>query len=322
MASQSLSGLLSTSGKTKPPKVKQACDCCHVRKIRCDGALVQPCNNCRIANLSCTYYTIPKKKGPKGPSRKTPRTILKMQMQMQHENSRAPEIKAHERPIITPSASSSSPSDIVSSFEPSNSPFLPSPLLSLEVAEQYIEIFFKYKYAVTPFLHRERLYARLTSLYQSPDTYALVASLCASMIGQLQSDQPVVTSSDLPFDATISKAEFFVSEAKRARSFREYVEKPTISDIHTSFFLFSTMFNLGRHNSAWFYLREAMTMSQLLRLEHEETYLEMDEIDAIFTRRTFWLLFISERYAMSKSRLMDSMSNSPIEDMLFKNIDL
>jgi hypothetical protein len=38
-----------TSTMKKPPKIKQACDCCHARKIRCDGASVcfflQACND-------------------------------------------------------------------------------------------------------------------------------------------------------------------------------------------------------------------------------------------------------------------------------------
>src|SRR5271170_3597577 len=48
----------------KLAKVKQACDCCHARKIRCDGN--QSCVNCQMADLRCTYLAMPKKKGPKG----------------------------------------------------------------------------------------------------------------------------------------------------------------------------------------------------------------------------------------------------------------
>jgi hypothetical protein len=49
------------------PKVKQACDSCHARKVKCDGTC--PCSQCTVAELRCTYLAVQKKKGPqkKGP---------------------------------------------------------------------------------------------------------------------------------------------------------------------------------------------------------------------------------------------------------------
>src|SRR2546430_2844811 len=52
------------SSSRRIQKVRQACDCCHARKIRCDGK--NPCANCQITELQCTYLAVPKKKGPKG----------------------------------------------------------------------------------------------------------------------------------------------------------------------------------------------------------------------------------------------------------------
>ena len=42
---------------------RRACDCCRLRKIRCDS--LQPCNNCRKYSLSCLYLHVPKKSGPR-----------------------------------------------------------------------------------------------------------------------------------------------------------------------------------------------------------------------------------------------------------------
>src|SRR5271163_4425901 len=88
----------------KPPKIKQACDCCHARKIRCDGAA--PCSNCQATSLPCTYLLIPKKKGPKGPSTRTPRAVLKMRMnqeQSTRSDTSLPDIKpAMSPPLVSP----------------------------------------------------------------------------------------------------------------------------------------------------------------------------------------------------------------------------
>ncbi|CAI1611846.1 hypothetical protein SEUBUCD646_0E02770 [Saccharomyces eubayanus] len=43
--------------------VKQACDCCRVRRIKCDGK--GPCSRCLQHDLKCTYLKQLKKRGPK-----------------------------------------------------------------------------------------------------------------------------------------------------------------------------------------------------------------------------------------------------------------
>lgn len=130
----------------------------------------------------------------------------------------------------------------------------------------------------------------------SPGVYGLVTSLCAAIASQAQPSQP---SGSLSSSATslLHSPDFFINEAKRAKTANQtYIEKPTLQDAHTNFFLFAALFNLDRHNSAWFYLREAMTMLQMLRLHEEDSYLAMeDELEAIYSRRTFWLFFITER---------------------------
>lgn len=125
----------------------------------------------------------------------------------------------------------------------------------------------------------------------------MVTSLCAAIASQVQPDQQSASSvhssaSDLPHTP-----DFFINEAKRAKAANpNYIEKPMLKDAQTNFFLFAALFNLDRHNSAWFYLREAMTMLQMLRLHEEDTYSVMeDEVEAVYSRRTFWLFFITER---------------------------
>jgi hypothetical protein len=153
--------------------------------------------------------------------------------------------------------------------------------------------------AVFPILDRQRFQETLKQFHTSPEVYALVTSLCAAIVSQTQPDtQSASSTHSSNGDAT--SPEFFINEAKRAKASNlSYVEKPHLRDAQTNFFLFAALFNLDRHNAAWFHLREAMTMVQMLRLHEEDTYAQMeDELEALYSRRTFWLLFITERYVL------------------------
>lgn len=176
--------------------------------------------------------------------------------------------------------------------------FLPSPAFTYAIAEQHINSFFKYKYPVFPILNRDRLLERLRIFHQSPEIYSLIAALCGAVISQTQPDTGSVSSpqsSNNGADLT-ANADFFLAEVKRARQHFDYIEKPSLADVQTSFFLFATLFNVDRHNSAWFVLREAMTMLQMMRLHEEESYQKMeDKLEALYSRRTFWLMFLTER---------------------------
>lgn len=107
----------------------------------------QPCNNCQTTSLPCTYLLIPKKKGPKGPSSRTPRAVLKMRMRQEQEQSSASSGQADgisnstaSPPLLSPTLENG-----MSGLSFSHA-FEPSPLLSLEVAQKYVDKFFKHKY--------------------------------------------------------------------------------------------------------------------------------------------------------------------------------
>jgi Fungal specific transcription factor domain len=153
-----------------------------------------------------------------------------------------------------------------------------------------------------PILEREQVSATLTMLNGSPEQYGLITAICAVVILQPELLEPV---SDGPFlAADAPSCEFFVQETLRAREFCNYIDQPTLASVQTSFFLFAALFCLDKDNSAWFYLREAMTLLQLQSLDEETTYVKLpDDQYATNCRRTFWLLFITERaYALQRNR--------------------
>ncbi|OBT64219.1 hypothetical protein VE03_06843 [Pseudogymnoascus sp. 23342-1-I1] len=287
----------------RTPKVKQACDCCHARKIKCDGTC--PCSHCAIAELQCTYLTVPKKKGPKGPSKRTPRAILKMQLEQQRNRipPAAPSSSTQSIPPRDASTTTSPPSSTRTStdYNPALA-FEPSPLLTPSLVEQFAKSFFKHKYPLTPILHKGDFYAHTLPHYLTcPSKYALVASLCAAARTQVLHDaqaDPTLSRGAAPLTTA-----YFINEVRRARAQGDFVETPTLEDAQASFFVFAGLFDCDKHNSAWFYLREAITLMESLRLHEEITYAGMPAREALFSRRMFWLLFITERaYALQRHR--------------------
>jgi len=103
------------------------------------------------------------------------------------------------------------------------------------------------------------------------------------------------------FDSVLT-VDFFIKETYRAREFFDQVESPSLASVQTSFFLFFSLSQRGKDNSAWLHLRESITMLQLLNLHEEDSYTTMtDSCYATLSRRTFWLLFITEQaYALQR----------------------
>lgn len=89
-----------------------------------------------------------------------------------------------------------------------------------------------------------------------------------------------------------------LTEAVEARKASNYSEFPTTMSVTTSFFLFGCYFCLEKHNTAYYYLREATTLALLLGMNQEDSYTCTDEVEAVLKRRLYWLLFVTERLAM------------------------
>jgi len=156
-----------------------------------------------------------------------------------------------------------------------------------------------------PILDRETIYASLHELHHSPTQYSLITSICAVIMMQTAMSLPIDREGFLDtsqqFDSVLT-VDFFIKETYRAREFFDQVESPSLASVQTSFFLFFSLSQRGKDNSAWLHLRESITMLQLLNLHEEDSYTTMtDSCYATLSRRTFWLLFITEQaYALQR----------------------
>lgn len=348
-------------------KVRQACDSCRGRKIRCDG--IRPCANCLHVSCECTYLAVPKKTGPKGRRKARPvdartasyfSTVLPSAVRAStglngvtgleslSQTQSYPHHLPHHVPI-SPKQTPSPPREgaevmatttatamtttTAASVTSDGGDFFPSPCVTKEVMLSCLDAFFTYKYPITPILDRDEVRNAVFDLHHRPEMYGLITACCAVMVlspdiiirGDKDKDDttasspPSFASSRLlpaqqeplttppfahPPPSDIPTAEFFISETVRARNFCDCVEHPSLTTVQTSFFLFSAFFCLGKDTSAWHYIREAMTVVQSLRFHEEATYRAMDDaVRARYTRRMFWVLFITERaYALQRHR--------------------
>lgn len=261
--------------QSKSQTLRQACHHCHVRKKRCNSN--NPCENCQGTDLQCTYR-VPKKRGPK----RRQKFKYAFQAAKEQQKGHIPQVQ----------------------YLWGTSGFQASPLLAVEIIQSCLDAFFAYKYPIMPILDRGEICARLPHLHASPTDYSLITALCAVVTLQTEISSPssLRASYEAPRIDFVPSADFFISETCRARKYCNYTDNPSLATVQTSFFLFAIFFCLGRDNSAWFYIQESITVLQTLRLHEEATYTTMtDPRYATYCRRTFWLLFVTERnYALQR----------------------
>lgn len=152
-------------------------------------------------------------------------------------------------------------------------------------------------YPTMPILHRSRLQQTALGLDSSIEAYCLITSLCAFMMIQpgVKVPEGLAARGDSGATANLTTGATLLDEVLRVRKGYEYIETPTVATVMTSFFLFGCYFGLDKHNTAWFHLREATTLAQILGMQDESNYLTGDLIDSSRRRRLFWLLFVTER---------------------------
>lgn len=159
------------------------------------------------------------------------------------------------------------------------------------------DFFFTQMYPTMPIMYRDQVRHAVGDMGHSVESYCLITSFLAFMLiqpgivlktGHL-TDQPAGSVTNPKMGSVL------MEEAMRVRKGYDYVENPTINTVITSFFLFGCSFGLNKHNTAWFHLREATALAQILGMQDENTYIFDNVIETSRKRRLFWLLFVTER---------------------------
>ncbi|KAL2871711.1 Zn(II)2Cys6 transcription factor [Aspergillus lucknowensis] len=245
-----------------PPKVtvKKACDGCKVRKIRCGGG--HPCRPCLNARIQCTYIRVHQSRGPQK-LRATTRSLIE-------------ETQRNEAVHI-------SHTDCNNGTSPKRSP--------THAIASLLYIYHVRMYPVWPVVHVDSLIASLQRDADGKDyeTRALATAVAAATMAQLRLGKSCVS------DRSIT-AETLASECLEARQSPGYRSIVNLNTVRTAFFLHVFYENQCPGGSeSVLYLREAISLAQMMFLHQEVSYTGLDGDEQQIRRRVLWLLFVTER---------------------------
>lgn len=171
---------------------------------------------------------------------------------------------------------------------------MPRIQVSVEDLLPLIEMYFDHLFPIMPVLDRNKyLNSKLlgNQVALPPGEYALLTAVSALTIVQLSLPGHFVPN-EIP---TIS-AGMLIEECLWMRHKCNYIENPNLPTVLTSFFLFGYYGNLEKHSQARHFLHEAISFAEAIKLDDEAYLSQLDPKQEQWYRRTFWLLFVTERY--------------------------
>ncbi|KAF4212529.1 hypothetical protein CNMCM8980_009441 [Aspergillus fumigatiaffinis] len=247
---------------------KRACDACKIRKIRCGGG--QPCQACTNSRIKCTYIRVQQPRGPQRLRSTTKYLIEQTQRGLDAQNGGCSSVpvkqtghQGHQTERLR----------------------IPTNILAPPLYVYHMRM-----YPVWPIVNVESLISVLQEDTERRDlsTYTLATAVAAATLAQLKLED--LTTGDSP------TADAFADECLHARDSCGYRSQPSLDNIRTSFFLHVYYENQQSGGSeSLLYLREAITMAQMMRLHQEASYIGLSPEEEQLRRRILWLLFVTER---------------------------
>ncbi|KAB8235690.1 Zn(II)2Cys6 transcription factor [Aspergillus alliaceus] len=258
----------------RPGVTKRACDGCKIRKIRCGGG--QPCRSCTKAGIKCTYVRVQQCRGPRRLRSTTQLLIEKAQSDAQShacEASHPPnDLDEHTMPLR-------------------QSADLKCSRIPIDVLTSPLSIYHVRMYPVWPIVNVEEIVSALQQdvTYQENEAYALATAVAAATIAQLRLEQVSGVGEAITADR-------LAAECLRSRDLCGYRSRASLNSIRTSFFLHVYYENQNSGGSeALLYLREAISLAQMMGLHREASYNSLSFELRQLCRRVLWLLFVTER---------------------------
>lgn len=146
-------------------------------------------------------------------------------------------------------------------------------------------------YPIMPLVHMPTLresIKRPLEMYEKNLLYSLCALTSTHMSGK-----SILAPGPPSWEAA---GRFFLDECISVRQSYDFVEDKTLSAVISSYFVSTAFFELNQNRKSWYYLREALTMGQDLGFHDENSYVGLSATEALCRRRTFWILYVTERY--------------------------
>ena len=239
---------------------KVPCDSCRQRRVRCDGLL--PCGFCQRTQLTCRREYVRKKRGPKHGSGKKIEALRAAQSHVKEYNNSACQ------PV----------EDLLS---PDHLPRL---------MRRCVDVYLRQMYPIMP-LFRPSILIEWLNRPMEPNEQTMLFALCALVTAFMCGRSESI----IGCGEWASVAHRLIEKSNSVRSEYNFVGDSTVLTLLASFFIGVTHFELHNARQSWFYLREAITLAQALGLHTDEFYRGMDYISALYCRRIYNILFVTER---------------------------
>ncbi|KAL3419119.1 fungal specific transcription factor [Phlyctema vagabunda] len=283
--------------------IKRACDGCKVRKIKCSE--IAPCDGCQAVGIDCTFNKRQRTRGPRTLRAKTIQTIAQAQLAEEKQEDTTARSATAKGLISTSSAESTGSSKRRKRLETLKGAIELTPILrpsednSKTAIDSLVLRLCVYRlrlYPVWPIVAVEEIMAALQRDEHDMETYALANAIGAATIAQLKLNQS---------DADAAAATSMEAECQRARiQQQQHRTAANLNALRTAFFLHVYHENQEPGGiKSLLYLREAITMAQIMGLHRESTFSSLSSPEQQIRRRILWLLFVTERGVAMLHRL-------------------
>lgn len=241
--------------------VKRACDACKIRKVKCSET--SPCRGCVASGIECTFKRLQATRGPRSLRAKTIQKISATQHGARdHGFGNAP-IQPPDEVRVPVTAQFNFTEPVRSQPEDFSG--------LIRALETYRERLFP----IWPIVNVDELQHGLTS--RAPQTRLLAGVIRLATIAQLRLES--LSPQEVP-----------------RISLEDYDNDLTLNGLRVAFFLHIYHENqTPGGGKSLLYLRQAITICQVMGLERESSYIDLPETEQQMRRRVVWLLFVTER---------------------------
>ncbi|KAF9883235.1 hypothetical protein FE257_003829 [Aspergillus nanangensis] len=237
-------------------QVSQACDPCRRRKVRCNGQ--QRCQQCEHLQLRCTYT--------------------------ENQSARSRKNALQRGTLISAYKIASSSTTVV---RPASPPDLSVPL-STAYLHSLIPKYMAYVYPFNPIMTDDEIRDSIRKMDSDRDHAAFIHAFTGVTVD--------LTQSNLAASQVSEQIHKLTRQAIELRTPFVPGVRPSILRAITSIYIQMCYMSLGQHDLGFFYLREALSMIHLLRIEDKPLMASLDLAERSRRQRLYWLCFIHEQF--------------------------
>ncbi|CAI7566413.1 unnamed protein product [Penicillium pancosmium] len=268
-----------------PDMVKQACDECRRRKVRCNND--RPCKQCESASLRCHTSLKHRKKGRQGKTANVLNELRAKGMQSDDSISQSAQNTQYDLPMTDMAPSPSGEMGRCQFFKSAG-------LVSHELIASCSDYFFSRMRGTVPILHPDAFQRQVDQVEKCLQAYCLVTAFCAFVVTQTGFCIDLQILNGRGSTTQEEYRERLVNEATEARRHLDPFQEPMKRTIITAFLLYGCHIGLGNQRHAYYFLREATTIYTASALDGE-TSTQDDGGESSQSGNLFWLLLVSER---------------------------